>query len=213
MIRPTIEVEDKTELAAVEQALAMVANSSTWPMPHPMATSWLSSSRPPSSVVAASRASGSRTCWAPRPPTWRKKGRGWTCPCGGVRRHHGQAQRRLVTAAGDVTLTRVYFTCRRCGQHSHALDERLGVHGLISPHAQRWLCLVGAEHAFERAAQLVRELAGVVVCDNTVRHADPARLEQIIANQLANAAKYTDEGIHRGASRLRGRRCPHSYPR
>ena len=68
-----------------------------------------------------------------------------------------------------MTLTRVYFTSRRCGQHVHALDERLGVHGLVSPHAQRWLCLVGAEHAFERAAQLVRELAGVVVCDNTVR--------------------------------------------
>ena len=68
-----------------------------------------------------------------------------------------------------MTLSRIYFTCRRCGQHAHALDERLGVHGLVSPHAQRWLCLVGAEHAFERAARLVRELAGLVVCDNTVR--------------------------------------------
>jgi hypothetical protein len=68
-----------------------------------------------------------------------------------------------------VTLWRVYFTCRRCGQHAHALDERLGTDGLVSPHAQRVLCCVGAEWSFERAARFLRDVAGLVVCDNTVR--------------------------------------------
>lgn len=68
-----------------------------------------------------------------------------------------------------MTLQRRYFTCRRCGRHGHPLDERLGVEGLISPHAQRLLCLLGAEHAFEHAARLLREVAGLCVCDNTVR--------------------------------------------
>jgi hypothetical protein len=68
-----------------------------------------------------------------------------------------------------VTLRRRYFTCRRCGTHAHPLDERLGVDGFVSPHAQRLLCLLGAEHAFERAARLLREVAGLCVCDNTVR--------------------------------------------
>jgi hypothetical protein len=68
-----------------------------------------------------------------------------------------------------VTLCRRYFTCRRCAQHTHLLDERLGVDGFVSPHAQRLLCLLGAEHSFERSARLLRAVAGLCVCDNTVR--------------------------------------------
>ena len=68
-----------------------------------------------------------------------------------------------------MTLTRAYFTCRRCGAHAHALDERLGADGFVSPQAQRLLCLVGAEWSFDRAARYLREVAGLVVCDNTVR--------------------------------------------
>ncbi len=68
-----------------------------------------------------------------------------------------------------MTLRRRYFTCRRCGQHAHPLDERLGVDGFVSPHAQRRLCLLGAEHSFERSARLLREVAGLCVCDHTVR--------------------------------------------
>jgi hypothetical protein len=68
-----------------------------------------------------------------------------------------------------VTLRRVYFTCRRCGQHAHPLDERLGLEGFVSPHAQRVLCAVGAEWSFERCARFLRDVAGLVVCDNTVR--------------------------------------------
>ncbi|MBE7248931.1 MAG: ISKra4 family transposase [Actinomycetospora chiangmaiensis] len=117
----------------------------------------------------------------PRPPPGRpqppgrgpgeKGGSGWACPCGGARRHRGRAERRLLTAAGEVTLRRVYFTCRACGAHAHALDERLGVHGLLTPNAQRLLCLVGVDQSFEKAARKLRDLAGLVVCDNTVRKA------------------------------------------
>jgi hypothetical protein len=68
-----------------------------------------------------------------------------------------------------VTLVRAHFTCRRCGQNAHALDERLGVDGFVSPQAQRLLCWVGSEWSFERCAQYLRGVAGLVVCDNTVR--------------------------------------------
>jgi hypothetical protein len=68
-----------------------------------------------------------------------------------------------------VTLQRVYFTCRHCRQHAHPLDDRLGLEGFVSPHAQRILCAVGAEWSFERCAGYLREVAGLVVCDNTVR--------------------------------------------
>lgn len=70
-----------------------------------------------------------------------------------------------------MTLSRVYFTCRRCGQHAHALDDRLGLDGFVSPYAQRLLCTLGADWSFERCARHLREVAGLVVCDNTVRKA------------------------------------------
>jgi len=68
-----------------------------------------------------------------------------------------------------VTVRRIAFACRTCSARAHPLDERLGLDGLVSPHAQRLLCVAGAERSFERAARLLRELAGLCVCDNTVR--------------------------------------------
>jgi hypothetical protein len=68
-----------------------------------------------------------------------------------------------------VTLSRVYFTCRACGARVHALDERLGVQGFLTPNAQRLLCLAGAEKSFEKAARQLREFSGLTICDNTVR--------------------------------------------
>jgi hypothetical protein len=70
-----------------------------------------------------------------------------------------------------VTLRRIAFACRACRARAHPLDERLGVDGPVSPQAQRLLCLAGAERSFERAARMLRELAGLSVCDNTVRKA------------------------------------------
>jgi hypothetical protein len=68
-----------------------------------------------------------------------------------------------------VTLQRGYFTCRRCGGHAHPLDDRLGLEGFVSPHAQRVLCALGADWSFQRCARHLRDVAGLVVCDNTVR--------------------------------------------
>ena len=68
-----------------------------------------------------------------------------------------------------MTLSRVYFTCRLCGRHAHALDDRLGIDGFVSPHAQRLLCTLGADWSFARCARHLREVAGLCACDNTVR--------------------------------------------
>jgi hypothetical protein len=68
-----------------------------------------------------------------------------------------------------VTLRRGHFTCRRCGANAHPLDDRLGVDGLVSPHAQRLLCVAGVGRSFEEAARSLREPAGLNVCENTVR--------------------------------------------
>lgn len=49
------------------------------------------------------------------------------------------------------------------------MDDRLGLDGFVSPNAQRLLGWLGAERSFERSARLLRDVAGLVNCDNTIR--------------------------------------------
>jgi len=55
-----------------------------------------------------------------------------------------------------VTLRRAHFTCRHCRANAHPLDDRLGVDGLVSPHAQRLLCVAGVGRSFEEAFHVAR---------------------------------------------------------
>lgn len=68
-----------------------------------------------------------------------------------------------------VHLDRLYLVCPRCHTGQHPLDDRLGVSGFVSPHAQRLLCLAGASWSFDRASANLKEFCGLVVCDNTIR--------------------------------------------
>lgn len=97
-----------------------------------------------------------------------------------------------------MTLRRVYFTCRRCRGHARPLDDRLGLEGLVSPHAQRVLCAVGAEWSFERCARYLRDVAGPVVCDNTVRAACDRR------GGLMRAWQRDDPGASRAFREAKG---------
>lgn len=75
----------------------------------------------------------------------------------------------MLTAAGAVTLRRVYFVCRCCGIGAFPLDARLGVTDSTSHQAQRLLCLAGSSWSFDRAAQHLREFCGLSVSDNKIR--------------------------------------------
>jgi hypothetical protein len=68
-----------------------------------------------------------------------------------------------------VRLRRLYLVCPRCHAPRCPLDERLGLSGFVSPHAQRLLCLAGASWSFDRAAAHLKEFCGLAVCDNSIR--------------------------------------------
>ncbi len=68
-----------------------------------------------------------------------------------------------------MCLTRLYLVCPACGTARYPLDQRLGVGGFVSPHAQRLLCLAGASWSFERASANLKEFCGLSACDNTIR--------------------------------------------
>ena len=70
-----------------------------------------------------------------------------------------------------MKISRVYFVCRRCRVGGYPLDGRLGIDGSASRQARRLMCLAGASWSFDRASQHLKELSGLRVSDNTIRHA------------------------------------------
>lgn len=68
-----------------------------------------------------------------------------------------------------MRLSRLYLVCPECHSSHYPLDERLGIDGFVSPQAQRLLCLAGASWSFDRASANLKELCGLVTCDNTIR--------------------------------------------
>jgi len=73
---------------------------------------------------------------------------------------------------------RRYFTCPLCEQGDFGGDRLLGIEGYLSVGARRMACLVGVRQAFAQAEQLLCELAGWQLDDETIRrhcHAEAAR--------------------------------------
>lgn len=83
--------------------------------------------------------------------------------------HHGRKTRQLTTQAGDIPLTRIYFRCIRCQTGGYVVDERLGLEGRYSHHAQRLICLAAASWSYDVAAERLHELCGLRVGDTAIR--------------------------------------------
>lgn len=96
-----------------------------------------------------------------------------------------------------VRLDRLYVACPRCKTGTHPLDERLGVTGLVSPLAQRLVCLAGASGSFDRASANLKELCGLSACDNTIRsvcHAHGGAMREYQRDDPAAAAAFRSAG-------------------
>jgi hypothetical protein len=77
-----------------------------------------------------------------------------------------------------VDVVRRSCTCPACGQGDFGGDRLLGIEGYLSDGARRMACLAGVRQAFAQAEQLLSELAGWRLDDETIRrlcHAEAAR--------------------------------------
>lgn len=83
--------------------------------------------------------------------------------------HHGRKRRVVVTHAGEVRVSRVYFRCVKCGLGEYPLDERLGIDGRYSPAARRLICLSAASWSFDVSSDRLEEFCGLSVSDTTIR--------------------------------------------
>lgn len=76
-----------------------------------------------------------------------------------------------MTAIGPIPLRRVYFRCSACALGEYALDEPLGLDGLLSKQARRLVTLAGGQQSFARAGLILGGLCGWSISDEAIRQA------------------------------------------
>jgi hypothetical protein len=100
-----------------------------------------------------------------------------------------------VTAVGPIQVRRTYFACAVCKQGAFGADRILGMDGSLTQGARRMACLAGVQQSFARAEQLLDELAGWQldnetirrVCHQTAQQAHEQRQERSTAERFAHA--------------------------
>jgi hypothetical protein len=73
----------------------------------------------------------------------------------------------VMTTVGRIRLTRLYVTAVEGG--GFPADDLLGVDGYLSPGGRRMATLAGLQRSFAKAEQLLRELSGWELDDETIR--------------------------------------------
>jgi hypothetical protein len=94
-----------------------------------------------------------------------------TCPhCGGTAEFHSHRPHSPVSLVGPVRHHRAYYLCRRCGQGLFPFDDTAGLTTRrLTPGLERVATLAGTvADSFEKAADLLEEMAGVRLGESTV---------------------------------------------
>ncbi len=109
--------------------------------------------------------------------------RGIPCPCGHAARYRELRSRRILTALGEVQLTRPWYLCPHCHNGQFPIDHQLDVENLDdSPGVRRMHALVGQEAPFDHGREQMRVLAGLEVTTKAVE-----RTAEAIGEDIAQA--------------------------
>jgi hypothetical protein len=94
-----------------------------------------------------------------------------TCPhCGQAAAFHGHRPHTPLSLVGPVRYRRAYYLCRRCGEGLFPFDQQAGLTTRnLTPALERVATLAGTvADSFEKAAELLDEMAGVRLGESTV---------------------------------------------
>jgi len=95
-----------------------------------------------------------------------------SCPCGEEAEYVRRRDGVIITLFGRVHFRRAYYLCPHCHQGRYPLDEHLGYKtGRLTPELYSIVGRLGAEIPFERARDLLHDLMGVSLSENSVRDA------------------------------------------
>ena len=107
------------------------------------------------------------------------------CPCGHQARYRELRSRSILTALGEVELSRPWYLCSHCHNGQFPIDRQLDVESHdYSPGVRRMQALVGQEAPFGHGREQLKLLAGLEVTAKSVERtaeaigADIAAVEQ-----------------------------------
>lgn len=106
--------------------------------------------------------------------------RGMPCACGEQARYQGLRSKPLLTAVGEVKVSRPYYWCGHCHRGQFPADASLDIEQTgLSPGVRRMLALVGGDGPFDHGRQQVKLLAGLDVTAKAVERTAEAIGEHI----------------------------------
>jgi hypothetical protein len=91
------------------------------------------------------------------------------CPCGQQARYRELRTRRILTALGEVELSRPWYLCPHCHSGQFPVDPQLDVEDRdCSPGVRRMQALVGQDAPFDHGREQIKSLAGLEVTAKSV---------------------------------------------
>lgn len=112
------------------------------------------------------------------------------CPCGDQARYRELRSRRILTALGEVELTRPWYLCPRCHHGQFPVDGQLDVKDRdCSPGVRRMQALVGQQAPFDHGREQMKLLAGLEVTAKSVERTAEAIGADIAAGEQRGICK------------------------
>ena len=112
------------------------------------------------------------------------------CSCGHQAHYHELRSKPVLTAVGQVKVSRPYYLCPHCHNGQFPADAELDIEGTeVSPGVRRMKASVGQEVPFDQGRRLMKDLAGLEVSTKSVERtaeaigADIAAVEKREINQ------------------------------
>ena len=106
------------------------------------------------------------------------------CPCGSQAHYRELRSRRILTALGEVELTRPWYLCPRCHHGQFPVDRQLDVENRdCSPGVRRMDAMVGQQGPFDRGREQMQLLAGLEVTAKSVERTAEAIGTDIAARE------------------------------
>jgi hypothetical protein len=112
------------------------------------------------------------------------------CPCGSQAHYRELRSRRLLTALGEVRLTRPWYLCPCCHNGQFPVDRQLDVENRdCSPGVRRMDAIVGQQGPFDRGRQQMKVLAGLEVSTKSVERTAEEIGSDIVAREQREIRK------------------------
>jgi hypothetical protein len=109
-----------------------------------------------------------------------------SCPCGHRAGYQELRSKSVLSAVGEVTVSRPYYLCAHCHRGQFPADAELDIEDTeLSPGVRRMQAIVGQEAPFDHGRQQLRLLADLEVTTKAVERTAEAIGEDIAARQQA----------------------------